>query len=59
MDETQPGPSQPSEQGSLIARFVAVTGCPVTEAQFYLDAAGDFDQAVSLYYGEDRAMKQS
>jgi len=36
-----------------VARFVGVTDCAEAEAQFYLNAAGgDFDRAVSLYFGE-------
>lgn len=38
-----------------IARFVAVTNCPPEQAQFFLQAAGDFEHAVTLFFGEQLA----
>lgn len=35
-----------------VARFVAVTNCPPEQAQFFLQAAGGFEQAVTLFFGE-------
>lgn len=40
------------DEGESIARFVAVTNCPPEQAQFFLQAAGDFERAVTLFYGE-------
>ena len=39
-------------ESESIARFVAVTNCPPEQAQFFLQAAGDFERAVTLFYGE-------
>ena len=39
------------DESENIARFVAVTNCPPGQAQFFLQAAGDFERAVTLFYG--------
>jgi UBA-like domain len=40
------------DESESIARFVAVTNCPPEQAQFFLQAAGDFERAVTLFYGK-------
>lgn len=40
-----------------VARFVAVTNCPPEQAQFFLQAAGGFERAVTLFFGEQLAAR--
>lgn len=42
--------SQPQLDAEL-ARFVAVTNCPPEQAQFFMEAAGSFEGAVSVFFG--------